>query len=174
LISSAAEKINKFVRRLKESAAPRVAEEKVLTSIEDNIRAALLFLDGPSEGGTTIQTEFGAVPAVYGRPLALHQVWINLLRNAQQAGGEGGRIRIVTSWEDPWVRVDVRDNGPGVDPSVRERLFEPFFTTKLGGKGLGLGLDHCRRILDEAGGRIDCQSVPGDTTFSVWLPTKAD
>ena len=101
----------------------------------------------------------------------LNQVWTNLLHNAIQAVGEGGRIAIATSLEGGCVRVDIADNGPGIDPSVRERLFEPFFTTKEVGEGTGLGLDTARRIVVERHrGSIDVDSEPGRTVFHVRLP----
>jgi len=101
----------------------------------------------------------------------LNQVWTNLLDNAIQALGESGTITISTSLDGPCVRVDVADDGPGIDPAARERIFEPFFTTKEVGKGTGLGLDTARRIVVERHrGSIEVESAPGATTFHVWLP----
>jgi signal transduction histidine kinase len=101
----------------------------------------------------------------------LNQVWTNLLDNAIQALGERGTITISTSREGPCVRVDIADDGPGIDPDVRERIFEPFFTTKDVGQGTGLGLDTARRIVRERNrGSIDVASEPGHTVFHVRLP----
>ncbi len=101
----------------------------------------------------------------------LNQVWTNLLDNAIQALGEQGTITISTSREGPCVRVDIADDGPGIEPAVRERIFEPFFTTKDVGQGTGLGLDTARRIVrDRNRGSIDLTSEPGRTVFHVRLP----
>jgi signal transduction histidine kinase len=101
----------------------------------------------------------------------LNQVWTNVLDNAIQALGERGTITISTSREGPCVRVDIADDGPGIDPDVRERIFEPFFTTKDVGQGTGLGLDTARRIVrDRNRGSIDVASEPGHTVFHVRLP----
>jgi signal transduction histidine kinase len=101
----------------------------------------------------------------------LNQVWTNLLDNAIQALGERGTITIVTSREGECVRVDIADDGPGIDPQVRERIFDPFFTTKDVGQGTGLGLDTARRIVRERNrGSIDVDSRPGRTVFHVRLP----
>jgi signal transduction histidine kinase len=69
------------------------------------------------------------------------------------------------------VRVEVRDNGPGIPEELQDRVFEPFFTTKEPGHGTGLGLDITRRILmDLHGGELTLESKPGDTRFIVRLP----
>jgi signal transduction histidine kinase len=101
----------------------------------------------------------------------LNQVWTNLLDNAIQALGQSGTIAITTSRDGDCVRVDIADDGPGIDPGVRERVFDPFFTTKEVGEGTGLGLDTARRIVVERHrGSIDLDSEPGRTVFHVWLP----
>jgi signal transduction histidine kinase len=54
----------------------------------------------------------------------------------------------------------VKDNGPGIEPEVLERLFSPFFTSKANGTGLGLPI--CRKLVDAHGGRIEVGSEPGE------------
>ncbi len=103
----------------------------------------------------------------------LNQVWTNLLDNAIDAIGEKGTITITTRLDGPCVEVDIADDGPGIDPDVREHIFDPFFTTKDVGKGTGLGLDTARRIVTERHrGSISVDSEPGRTVFHVWLPTE--
>ena len=101
----------------------------------------------------------------------LNQVWTNLLDNAIHALGERGTITISTSLDGPGVRVDIADDGPGMEPRVLTQIFDPFFTTKEVGQGTGLGLDTARRIVAERHrGSIDVDSEPGRTVFHVWLP----
>jgi signal transduction histidine kinase len=103
----------------------------------------------------------------------LNQVWTNLLDNAIDAIGEKGTITITTRLDGPCVEVNIADDGPGIDPDVREHIFDPFFTTKDVGKGTGLGLDTARRIVTERHrGSISVDSEPGRTVFHVWLPTE--
>ncbi len=105
----------------------------------------------------------------------LNQVWTNLLDNAIQALGETGTITITTALDGPCVRVDIADDGPGIQPQDRERIFDPFFTTKEVGQGTGLGLDTARRIVVERHrGSIEADSEPGRTVFHVWLPLHSD
>ena len=69
------------------------------------------------------------------------------------------------------VSFTVADTGTGMSDEVKARLFEPFFTTKLEGRGTGLGLITCQRIISEAGGRILASSEPGrGSTFTVLIP----
>lgn len=76
----------------------------------------------------------------------MEQVLVNVLKNAAEAIGEGGRIELALRREDPHRDggpvLEIRDTGPGLPPEVRERLFTPFFSTKRDGRGLGLTLAH--------------------------------
>jgi signal transduction histidine kinase len=107
----------------------------------------------------------------------VQQVLLNLIVNARQVleGRPDGRVRLVVSRQarvvgiPPAGELQVIDNGPGVDPTVLERLFEPFVTTRQGGTGLGLAI--ARQLLVEQGGQISCHSEPdAGTTFTVTLP----
>ncbi len=105
-------------------------------------------------------------------PTQLGQVLLNLVLNAAQAAGEGGRVRVVAEpgGEDRSALLTVTDDGPGIPPEVREHLFEPFFTTK-GEGGTGLGLSIVFGIVTRSGGSVRCDSEPGEgTTFTVELP----
>jgi signal transduction histidine kinase len=69
------------------------------------------------------------------------------------------------------VTVEIRDNGSGIPPHIRNRIFEPFFTTKEPGKGTGIGLEISHRIVvGQHKGVIEVESEPGNTKFSVYLP----
>ncbi len=102
----------------------------------------------------------------------LNQVWTNLLDNALDAVGAGGRIALRTAREPGRVLVEIADDGPGIPSEIQGRIFEPFFTTKEVGTGTGLGLDISRRIVAERhGGDIRFESTPGaGTRFHVRLP----
>jgi signal transduction histidine kinase len=111
------------------------------------------------------------LPKVTMHGAELNQVWTNLIHNAIQALGETGTITIRTSRDGDCVKVDIDDDGPGISPENRDHIFEPFFTTKGVGNGTGLGLDTCRRIVEERHrGSISFDSGPKGTVFHVWLP----
>jgi len=100
----------------------------------------------------------------------LMQVFLNLVRNAVEAMGCEGDLRIATSRAGDRVSVAIEDTGPGIPDKVQARVFDPFFTTKKGGTGLGLPL--CRRIVeDHKGGAIHMESREGGgTTVRISLP----
>jgi len=96
----------------------------------------------------------------------------NLVQNAFEAlQTSGGRIAVVVTARDGHVRVDVRDNGPGIAPHLVDRVFDPMMTTKPGGTGLGLTIVH--RIIEAHQGTIDVTSA-GGTIFHIVLPEAVD
>jgi signal transduction histidine kinase len=69
------------------------------------------------------------------------------------------------------VEISVSDNGPGIDAELVDQIFEPFVTTKEPGKGTGLGLAVCARLVETMGGNVRARSAPGEgATFYVVLP----
>lgn len=101
----------------------------------------------------------------------LTQVLLNLLLNASDAMDGKGRIDVRIGVEDDRIRLDVDDDGPGIDPNVSQTLFEPFVTTKEVGKGTGLGLAVCHTIVERCGGRIAAGAHGGrGARFTVELP----
>jgi signal transduction histidine kinase len=102
-------------------------------------------------------------------PDRIRQIALNLVLNALQALGRGGKITVSTRPEEGWFVFEVSDTGPGIDPRILPKLFEPFTTTKPSGTGLGLSV--VRSIVKEHRGKIPVQSPPGQgATFTVKLP----
>ncbi len=108
-----------------------------------------------------------------GFPGELRQVFTNLIGNAVDALGDGGRLTVTISGADSAFRVCVADDGPGIPSENLEKIFQPFFTTK-GEKGTGVGLWVTRSIVEDMGGQIEVSSStrPGrsGTSFTVTLP----
>lgn len=102
------------------------------------------------------------LPPVRFDPLLLGQVTGNLVANACEAIGHGGRISVRAEAADRSVRLAVEDDGPGLGPEELARVFTPFYTTKA--RGMGLGLPLTRRILERFGGSITVDSAPGRGT----------
>ena len=113
------------------------------------------------------------LPLVYGDPDQLKQVFLNLVTNAVQAMEvDGGTITLSTRVNGEYVEVTVADDGPGISTADLPKVFDPFFTKRAEGTGLGLTIVH--RIIDEHEGRIEVQSSPDGTAFSVTLPAALD
>ncbi len=117
------------------------------------------------------------LPAIWGDPDQLSQVFSNLLINAEHAlsDHEGRRkVKIATRFDarKNMVVVKVADSGPGIPENIRSRIFEPFFTTKQVDQGTGIGLALCHRIIETHGGSIRVESKPGHgAAFFISLPT---
>jgi signal transduction histidine kinase len=114
-----------------------------------------------------------ALPKLMVRGSELNQVWTNIIHNAIGALGDHGTITIRTRLDGDCVQVDIADDGPGIPADAQPRVFEPFYTTKAVGSGTGLGLDTCRRIVEEGhGGSIWFDTSGAGTTFHVRLPVR--
>ncbi len=92
-------------------------------------------------------------------PVQIEQVITNIVKNAAESAGEGGKVEI--SIEGPGTRLVVTDNGPGISPEAAEMLFTPFFTTKESGHGLGLLL--VSEVLNSHGCRFSLETSPDDS-----------
>jgi len=96
-----------------------------------------------------------------------------LVRNALEAIGHGGQVEVGLEADDAWVAIRVADNGPGIAPEHRRHIFEPFFSARQAGRGLGMGLSKCWRIVTNHGGRIEVDSQPGrGAVFTIRLPRR--
>jgi two-component system sensor histidine kinase PilS (NtrC family) len=103
----------------------------------------------------------------------LRQVLLNLLRNALQAAGTEGQVRVSVEGDAHEAHIRVWDSKGGIPPASLPRLFEPFFTTREGGTGLGLSTAHA--IIRAHGGDIRVRSSPADgTEFDVVLPKSVE
>ncbi|MBM4374329.1 MAG: HAMP domain-containing histidine kinase [Deltaproteobacteria bacterium] len=110
------------------------------------------------------------LPAVTLSPSRLEQIFLNLVLNAADASPPGGVIDLRANVHAGVVRVEVEDQGGGVDPSIADTLFEPFVTTKDVGKGTGLGLSVCRGLVEGAAGAIRHEPGAKGARFVVELP----
>ena len=105
-------------------------------------------------------------------PRGMFQVFGNLAKNAVDSMPQGGRLKVSARVVDGRVSIDVTDSGTGIPEEIRDRIFEPFFTTKEVGRGTGLGLPICQRIVERLGGTLELMSEVGKgTTVRMSLPT---
>lgn len=113
-------------------------------------------------------------PLVWGDPIQLTQVFVNLITNAREALEEAGGGALVVQCRRTQahsVEVSFADTGHGVEPEVLPRIFDPFFTTKAVGSGTGLGLSIALGLAQAHGGQITVDSQSGQgARFTVRLP----
>lgn len=158
------------------------------------LQHVLLLLEGePARRGLQVVCEFDpSLPDIQGDDAQLSQVFLNLLKNAMEAMSADGppaadrnaitlRTRMETDFRihrdraptGKFLRVEVADQGCGIDPAHAESIFEPFFTTKARGTGLGLAIS--LRIVGEHGGAIRARpNRPAGTVLTVTLPIASD
>lgn len=171
-ILSAVQRASKIVRALKHYAHGNVESDRSVVQLPQELDAVLTLNHNSLKRGVEVSRHFAeALPVVYGDADQLNQVWQNLIQNAVQAMKSKGRLSVELSIAPQGgALVSITDSGEGIPPEHLERIFEPFFTTKPAGEGTGLGLDICKKIIEDHSGEISVISQPGETTFKVWLP----
>ncbi len=113
------------------------------------------------------------IPLIIGDIAQLYQIFLNLAINAIDVMPQGGNIdfKIKVDKRTNSIVVEVKDSGPGMKPEVIEQIFDPFFTTKPPGKGTGLGLTMCKRLVEAHNGKIHVESRLGKgTKFIIYFP----
>ena len=124
----------------------------------------------PPERRAQVRLEIDdTMPALHVDPLHITRVLANLLSNAFEAAGEEGHVELAVRRDGAEALITVCDDGPGIDPAIRDRIFEALITTKAHGIGLGLAL--CHRLVTENGGtiRLGEGPLPG-ACFEVRVP----
>ena len=140
-------------------------------NISQGIETVLTLYQNQLKHGVEVVRNYQSqVPDVLCYPDELHQVWTNLVHNSLQAMDNKGILSIDIVQQDKWLQVRITDTGKGIPPEILPKIFEPFFTTKAVGEGSGLGLDIVRKIIEKHQGKIDVNSIPNQTTFTVFLP----
>lgn len=104
----------------------------------------------------------------------LQELFGNLVENAMQSLGRGGRLLLEAVGDREGLAARVADSGPGIPEEIQGRIFEPFFTTRPTGQGTGLGLAICRRIAEAHRGTLSLEQTSAKgTTFLIRLPGAA-
>jgi signal transduction histidine kinase len=165
-------RIDKIVRNLLNYAKPKppshspielpALAQRIVAMARSTAKKHLFLID---------VTELAPIPAFTGDEIQIEQVLLNLLLNAQNAMPSGGHIEVALDYDSRLkiIRMEVKDNGPGIPEEIRKKIFQPFFTTRT--DGMGLGLATCLKNVQYHGGSIDVHSEVGrGTTFAVTIP----
>ena len=163
-------KISSTVTNLSRYARPGSTHDTQTVDLNDVVEAAIESAHRTKRSDKVdIVWTRQPVAEVPGKSDELQQALFNVIRNAIQACGEHGVIRIGLEEYDDDVAVLVRDNGPGIPEEYRSKVFDPFFSTKGPDDGEGLGLYIVRQIVLRHGGDIQVTCGEG-TTFTLRLP----
>jgi predicted ATPase/signal transduction histidine kinase len=161
----------KVVFALKAYARYDVTGKKVKANITDGMETVLtLYHNQLKQGVEVIRNYQSNLPLIPCYPDELNQVWTNLIHNGIQAMNNQGVLTIDVGLKEEYLTVSITDTGGGIPPEVLPKIFNPFFTTKPPGEGSGLGLDIVKKIIDKHQGKIEVDSMPGRTKFTVCLP----
>ncbi len=193
-IDSETERARRIVRRLLDSVRqPRLHRHRL--PLADLVQSSLALVNRQLPPQVQVCVGATADLEIEVDRERLHQVFINLIKNAADAGARHVTVSAqLQAWDaddaengllvgDPAVvaesakavRIAVEDDGPGIPPELREHIFDPFFTTRASGEGTGLGLYLVEEIVSEHRGCIVLDSgASGGTRFSIWLPFPKD
>ncbi len=159
------------LRSLSQGATPRVTFATAPVDLNDLVTRAL-GMARPRARTKEVQLAVRETPDVVNvraDPLLLREVITNLLNNAIDAVGQGGRVEATTGKRgNGWPYLSIADNGPGVSDEQRHHLFEPHFTTKEGGTGLGLFMSY--GVVREHQGQLLFEGNRRGAVFTVVLP----
>ncbi len=174
-------RINQIIRQLLDFSRPSSGKpeqtqvHKVVTKMVNMLKPQPMMED------IKVSLALNAVnDVVFADPNELQQVFLNIIMNAADAlsekapGGQGDpekAVVISTENRNSVIEVKFSDNGPGISRDKLAQIFDPFFTTKDPGRGTGLGLSVCYRIVESLGGSIRAESVEGEgMTIMVTFP----
>lgn len=167
MIRSLVDRANLLIRLLLINVAenPEERSDYRRFSVGRCVRDALGSYPFREEERRLVRVEGGDFEA-FGSEVLLSYAIYNLLKNALYAiaSARKGEILILTEPAEPMNRLRFRDTGSGIPAQVLPRVFDEFFTGKVSGRGTGMGLPFCRRVMTAFGGTIVCHSQPGELT----------
>ena len=185
VIIDEADRLHNLVDRLVGAKHPLAFSDTNIHQVLEHVKS-LAEADAASNDIRIVADYDPSIPTLQGDGEHLIQAMLNLVRNAMQSINtsqppvENSEILLRTRvarnisisevFHRIALKVDIKDNGPGVPPHMLSTIFYPMISGRADGTGLGLPITHS--IINQHGGMIECKSKPGDTTFSVVLPLK--
>ncbi len=172
-----AERAGKIIHHLKNFLRKGELNKKGF-DLNTTIKEVITFTDKfIAQNCVKIKLQFdNALPVIHADKIHIEQVILNIINNAIEAFIEAKtnyrNIIIKTAqYQTEFIRIDIQDNGPGINTTIIDNIFYPFVTTKE--QGMGIGLSLCYNIIHKHGGKINVNSkVNQGTTFSIILPLK--
>ncbi len=176
VIIKEADRLQVLIDRMLGPASRPISEPLNIHEVLEHVRT---LIQAEASGGIALSIDYDpSIPEFPGDRDRLTQVFLNIAGNALNAVNENGQIliktRIITSHTIGGIRhalvikTDIIDNGPGVPKSLIDSIFYPMVSGRQDGTGLGLSI--AQSIMAQLGGLIECNSQPGKTVFSTYLP----
>jgi two-component system sensor histidine kinase PhcS len=165
-IGEGVDRVSSIVSDLRTFAHPESRGREPVNLSQAVAKAARMMSKQVADSKADLQLEVPADAYVLGDTNHIVQILINLLQNSVDALEDrpAPEVSVLVSANDEHTELRIRDNGTGIPADVLHRIFDPFFTTKDVGKGMGLGLSLCYRMMHGMGGSIAAASQPGEFT----------
>ncbi|MBF0272302.1 MAG: HAMP domain-containing protein [Magnetococcales bacterium] len=142
-----------------------------LLHVHDALECVLSLLDHRLHGIRVRKAFAPDLPRIHGIGGKIEQLFMNLIQNAIEAMPHGGELWVVTHSQPDTITVIIRDSGPGIPVTMRQKVMETFFTTRHEEGGVGLGLTVCQGVLSQHGGTLTLDDAPeGGLAAVVTLP----
>jgi signal transduction histidine kinase len=160
-------------------ARPPAPQPEVLELASLLDRVASRFAAEFAERQVSLMQECPPSLLVWADPTQFAVVWSELLRNALFVSPRGGSVTVRAALRiadgRSWAELSLIDEGPGLSESEREHLFDPFYSGRQAGRGLGLGLSKCWRIVTNHGGCLHVENRPeGVAVVTIHWPTSSE
>ncbi|MBI4610336.1 MAG: GAF domain-containing protein [Candidatus Rokubacteria bacterium] len=174
VIAEAAWRAADLIRRLQGFAATRTVEEPFLLDLDTTVQEAVALTrprwkDEAEAQGLRVEvvTDLAEGAPVFGNPVELREMLVNLILNALDAMPHGGRLTLTTRQRGDQIVLSIRDTGTGMSETVKRQLFDPFFTTRSPQR-TGLGLSVVHGVVTRHRASIAVESREGEgTTFTI-------
>jgi two-component system nitrogen regulation sensor histidine kinase GlnL len=162
---------------------PNKPPQKSPLNIHEVLERIRTLVQAESTGNIVIHADYDpSIPDIIADKNQLIQALLNIVRNAVQAINKQGLIMFKTRIHRQMtigrkryrltLRIDIMDNGPGIEPDMMHQIFYPMITGRAEGTGLGLSI--AQSLINHHNGLIECTSEPGNTVFSIYLPLEND
>lgn len=170
-IADSNSKLAKIVDAFKNySSSPKHDCQNRPFNLEITIEMALSLLSKQINSGIKIIKNYDTFPTISCNYEEIKKVWLHLIQNALDAMGDQGILTINIFRQQNNIAIEVKDTGSGLAPKLVNSIYDPFFSTKSLKEHTGCGLMIAKQIIEQHEGTIAVKSVPGDTTFTVYLP----
>jgi nitrogen-specific signal transduction histidine kinase len=175
LVSAEVDRLNSIIDQINDFAHPPSLKFHQVDVRDPLQRSVAMALPQGTRDGLRVETHLASdLPAVWGDDRALADCFAHLVRNAAEAlaGRADGAILMEAARSGSQagnIQVTVRDNGPGIPDTLRDKIFSPFCTSKP--RGMGLGLPIVKRTVVDHNGRVDVQTGQQGTTVTILLPS---
>ncbi|MFN8254156.1 MAG: PAS domain S-box protein [Bacteroidales bacterium] len=163
-VKTGIERVSEIIKSLDHYSRENVLHKEEC-NVHEIINNCLIMLQGQLKNRISITKKFTELPhQIIGNESKLHQVFLNIISNAEQAIETTGNIEIETTVKDHILTIGISDSGSGINEENLKKVFDPFFTTKDPGKGTGLGLSISYNFIREHDGTIEIFSASGKGT----------